>query len=47
MIETADAVAVIQQADRERFYGLLQQFAERADLPYTISRKSLSKQTRR
>jgi hypothetical protein len=47
VIETADAVAVIQQADRERFYGILQQFAERAELPYTISRKSLSKQTRR
>ena len=47
VIETADAVAVIKQADRERFYSLLQQFAERADLPYTISRKSLSKQTRR
>lgn len=47
VIETADAVAVIQQPDRERFYALLQQFAERESLPFIQSRKSLSKATRR
>ncbi len=46
-VETADAVAVIQQADRERFYALLQQFAEREQLPFVQSRKAASKQRRR
>lgn len=46
-IETADAVAVIQQPDREQFYALLQQFAEREGLTFTQSRKSLSKLARR
>ena len=46
-VETADAVAVIQQADRERFYALLQQFAEREQLPFVQSRKAASKQSRR
>ncbi len=46
-IETADAVAVLKQADREHFYALFQQFAEQQGLPFTMSRKSLSKQIRR
>jgi hypothetical protein len=46
-IETADAVAVIQQADRERFYAILQQFAEREGINMARSRKALSKQLRR
>lgn len=46
-IETADAVAVLKQADRDQFYALFQQFAEQQGLPFTISRKSLSKQMRR
>ena len=46
-VETADAVAVIQQADRERFYALLQQFADREQLPFVQSRKLTSKQGRR
>ena len=46
-IETADAVAVLKQADREQFYALFQQFAEQQGLPFTMSRKSLSKQARR
>lgn len=45
--ETADAVAVLQQADRERFYAILQQFAEREGLNFAPSRKSRSKQIRR
>lgn len=46
-IETADAVAVLQQADRERFYALFQQFAEQQGIPFRVSRKQLSKQARR
>ncbi len=46
-IETADAVAVLQQADREHFYALFQQFAEQQGLPFRVSRKQLSKQARR
>jgi len=46
-IETADAVAVLKQADREQFYALFQQFAEQQGLPFTMSRKALSKQIRR
>jgi hypothetical protein len=46
-IETADAVAVLKQTDREQFYALFQQFAEQQGLPFTFSRKSLSKQIRR
>lgn len=45
--ESADAVAVLQQGDRERFYALLQQFAEREGMPFNVSRKSVSKQNRR
>ena len=46
-IETADAVAVLQQADREHFYALFQQFAEQQGMPFHLSRKQLSKQARR
>jgi hypothetical protein len=46
-VETADAVAVITQQDRERFFRLLQLFAERRHLPLRFSRKSLSKLGRR
>lgn len=46
-IETADATAVIQQADRERFLALVQQFAEREGLAFGQTRKLASKLTRR
>ena len=46
-IETADAVAVLQQADRDHFYALFQQFAEQQGMPFHVSRKQLSKQVRR
>jgi hypothetical protein len=46
-IETADALAVITQADRERFYAIFQQFAQSADLPFLQTGKSRSKQVRR
>ena len=45
--ETADAVAVLQMIDRERFYALFQQFAEAEGLHLNQSRKSLSKAVRR
>jgi len=45
--ETADAVAVLQLPDRERFYGIFQQFAEAEALTLHQSRKSLSKLARR
>jgi NurA domain len=46
-IEAADAAAVISAADRAQFYALFQQFAEREGLPFTFSRKALSKTRRR
>ena len=46
-IETADALAVISQQDRQRFYALFEQFAGRANLPFTRARKAMSKQIRR
>ncbi|HQY94945.1 MAG TPA: hypothetical protein PLS79_25260, partial [Caldilinea sp.] len=46
-IETADAVAVLKQADRDHFYALFQQFAEQQGLQFHFSRKQLSKQARR
>jgi hypothetical protein len=46
-IETADAVAVITMQDRERFYRVFQEFAERAGLPLRFSRKAVSKRRRR
>jgi hypothetical protein len=46
-IETADAVAVITAQDRERFYALFQQFAEKEGMPLRIARKAVSKLQRR
>jgi NurA domain-containing protein len=46
-IEAADAVAVISARDRAQFYALFQGWAEREGLPFTISRKALSKSRRR
>lgn len=47
VVETADAVAVLSMQDRERFYRLFQQFADREGLPLRFSRKTLSKLSRR
>lgn len=46
-LETADAVAVLTGQDRERFFGLFQQFAAQEKLPLRFSRKSISKRRRR
>ena len=46
-IETADALAVISMQDRQRFYALLEQFAQRAGLSLTRARKAASKRARR
>lgn len=46
-VETADALAVISQADRQRFYAIFEQFAESAELPFTQATKAASKQRRR
>ena len=46
-VETADAVAVITQRDRQRFYALLQQFMEKEGIPLTMARKAGSKLGRR
>jgi hypothetical protein len=46
-IETADAVAVISQPDRERFYRLFQQFLARHKVPMSLARKMRSKRSRR
>ena len=46
-LETADAVAVLTVQDRERFYRLFQEFAEREGLPLRFSRKAVSKRGRR
>ena len=46
-VETADAVAVITQQDRQRFYALLQQFMEKEGIPLTMARKAGSKLGRR
>lgn len=46
-IETADALAVISGNDRERFYALLEQFAQRAGLTLVQARKAASKVARR
>jgi hypothetical protein len=45
--ETADAIAVLTMQDRERFYRLFQDFAEREGLPLRFSRKAVSKRARR
>ncbi len=46
-IETADALAVISQQDRRRFYGMFQRFLENEALPFRQTRKAQSKQNRR
>jgi hypothetical protein len=46
-LETADATAVLTMQDRERFYRLFQEFAEREGLPLRFSRKAVSKRGRR
>ncbi|MBI3957515.1 MAG: DNA double-strand break repair nuclease NurA [Chloroflexi bacterium] len=46
-IETADALAVISQQDRERFYRILQEFLESAGIELSAARKMRSKQQRR
>lgn len=46
-IEAADAVAVISAHDRAQFYAAFQQFADRENLAFSFSRKSLSKNRRR
>lgn len=46
-IEAADAAAVISLQDRAAFYGIFQQFAEHEHLPFSFSRKALSKSRRR
>lgn len=45
--ETSDAVAVFTMEDRERFYRLFQEFAEREGLTVRFSQKSVSKRGRR
>ena len=46
-IETADALAVISQQDRRRFYGMFQRFLDGENLPFQQTRKAQSKRTRR
>jgi hypothetical protein len=46
-IETADAVAVITAADRERFYRTLQEFIDSLGLDLRYARKAYSKRGRR
>ena len=46
-IETADALAVISQQDRQRFYRLFQQFGDDHALDVIIARKAVSKLQRR
>ncbi len=47
VIETADQVAVLKNEDRQVFYGLLQDWAEKEDLKLRLSRKMVSKMRRR
>jgi hypothetical protein len=46
-VETADALAVISQADRARFYQLFEQFARQSKLTLVLTRKAASKIARR
>ncbi|HEY7543315.1 MAG TPA: DNA double-strand break repair nuclease NurA, partial [Blastocatellia bacterium] len=46
-IESADQTAVISQRDREMFYAIFQEFAEREGLDLRIARKAASKARRR
>jgi hypothetical protein len=47
VIETADQVAVLQAEDRQLFYRLLQDWAEKSDISFRFSRKMVSKLLRR
>jgi NurA domain len=46
-IQAADEAAVIQGQDRAQFLRAVQEFAERESLPFSVSRKSVSKARRR
>jgi hypothetical protein len=46
-IETADATAVLTARDRELFYGIFQDFAQRERIGLRIARKAISKAMRR
>jgi hypothetical protein len=46
-LESADQTAVISQRDREMFYAVFQEFAEREGLDLKIARKAVSKAQRR
>lgn len=46
-IETADQVAVLQESDRQLFYRMLQEWADREQLHLRLSRKMVSKVRRR
>lgn len=46
-IETADQTAVLQAGDRQMFYRLIQEWADREDLKLRLSRKMVSKMRRR
>jgi hypothetical protein len=47
VLETVDALAVISQQDRQRFFALFEQFAQKAGLTFTQTRKAASKLARR
>uniref|UniRef100_B8HYN8 NurA domain-containing protein n=1 Tax=Cyanothece sp. (strain PCC 7425 / ATCC 29141) TaxID=395961 RepID=B8HYN8_CYAP4 len=47
VIETADQTAVLQMADRQTFYRILQEWAEQENLKLRFSRKMVSKVHRR
>ncbi len=47
VIETADQVAVVQAKDRQAFYKILQDWADKEDLKLRLSRKMVSKVRRR
>jgi NurA domain len=47
VIETADQVAVLQTEDRQIFFRLLQEWAEKSEIPFRFSRKMVSKLMRR
>ena len=47
VIETADQVAVVQERDRQTFFRILQDWAEKENLKLLLSRKMVSKARRR
>ena len=46
-LETADAVAVLTHQDQDRFYRLVQEFAQKEKISLRFSRKAVSKRGRR